>query len=488
MRTMGQHIKRILRFSFLVLMWMTLFVTMGFSQETRRKYTVKNGRMYIELSRNLADAEIDRFIKEFDLYELGLKTFLRKNIDDSLIKSGWKIEVNDKNICIISKPLLPYDNLNNPADKIVGLENRSFAERFPSVNNGIVMGYNRFRYKAPFAVKDGEVIFFLRGNERARTVMLAGNFNDWRPDALSMTRTDSGWIASVKLGPGKWWYKFIVNGRWIVDPDNGISENDGMGNINSVYYRPNATFVLNGYTNAVRVFLAGSFNNWRQRELDMVRTPTGWRLPLYLAEGTHTYKFIVDGVWYADVNNKEKLPDGNGGFNSVLRIGKPYVFTLKGNTNARTVAVSGTFNGWRTDELLLNKVAGGWELPYVLGPGNYQYKYLVDGKWISDPENPITADNQMGNSFLIIQPNYTFRLKGYGKAKKVYLAGTFNSWSPNSFAMRKDGDDWIFPVHLHIGKHLYKFVVDGNWILDPNNKLWEQNKEGTGNSILWISK
>jgi hypothetical protein len=35
---------------------------------------------------------------------------------------------------------------------------------------------------------------------------------------------------------------------------------------------------------------------------------------------------------------------------------------------------------------------------------------------------------------------------------------------------------------------LYKFIVDGKWILDPGNKLWEQNAENTGNSILWIDK
>ena len=150
--------------------------------------------------------------------------------------------------------------------------------------------------------------------------------------------------------------------------------------------------------------------------------------------------------------------------------------------------LSGSFNGWRTDELNMTKTATGWELPYALGPGNYQYKFFVENKWISDPDNPLTADNKMGNSFLIIQPNYTFRLKGKGNARQVYIAGNFNDWSPNSFPMRKEGDDWVFTVHLHIGKHLYKYIIDGNWVIDPGNKLWEQNEYGTGNSVLWIGK
>ena len=70
----------------------------------------------------------------------------------------------------------------------------------------------------------------------------------------------------------------------------------------------------------------------------------------------------------------------------------------------------------------------------------------------------------------------------------MYIAGDFNDWSPNSFPMRKDGDDWVFTVHLHIGKHLYKYIIDGNWVIDPGNKLWEQNEYGTGNSVIWIGK
>ncbi|MEI9810165.1 MAG: glycoside hydrolase [Bacteroidota bacterium] len=85
-----------------------------------------------------------------------------------------------------------------------------------------------------------------------------------------------------------------------------------------------------------------------------------------------------------------------------------------------------------------------------------------------------------------MQPNYTFRLKGFSNAKTIYLAGDFNNWSPNTFAMKKQGSEWVLAVHLSAGKHLYKLVVDGKWIIDPANKLWEQNEQETGNSVLWI--
>ncbi|MGZ8549538.1 MAG: glycogen-binding domain-containing protein, partial [Chitinophagaceae bacterium] len=92
------------------------------------------------------------------------------------------------------------------------------------------------------------------------------------------------------------------------------------------------------------------------------------------------------------------------------------------------------------------------------------------------------------NSYLVVSPNYTFRLKGFADAKKVFLSGDFNGWSPDGLAMIKDGDEWVFSLYVTPGKVRYKFVVDGNWILDPSNKLWEQNEYGTGNSIVWIEK
>jgi hypothetical protein len=38
---------------------------------------------------------------------------------------------------------------------------------------------------------------------------------------------------------------------------------------------------------------------------------------------------------------------------------------------------------------------GQWETTLALGPGRYQYKFLVDGEWIVDP----TAKQNVANAF-----------------------------------------------------------------------------------------
>jgi len=72
-----------------------------------------------------------------------------------------------------------------------------------------------------------------------------------------------------------------------------------------------------------QVSLAGDFNNWNKLAAPMQRAKDGsWSTSVELPEGTHSYKFVVDGdTWLADPQNVLKLADGNGGNNSVLRLG-----------------------------------------------------------------------------------------------------------------------------------------------------------------------
>jgi hypothetical protein len=443
------------------------------------KYSVKNGSEVIELSKKLSDKQLDEFILNFDLSELDLKNFLKANKPDSLLKRGWLVAVNNEMMVVLTRPLFGLNLFDLLSEKI------HFNPFEQTSNNtaAVRYGFNKFNKKYPFLEKDSLVIFYLRNNLKASTVLLAGNFTNWQEGALPMKRTDSGWIAYIKLGAGKYAYKFIVDGYWITDGDNQLNENDGEGNTNSVYYKTNVPFKLNGFTDAKKVYLAGSFNDWREKELLMTKIATGWELPVLLTEGTHTYKFIVDGNWIADAKNPERLPDGNGDYNSVLRLGNTHTFKLNGYTSADKIILSGSFNGWKEDELFMKKTATGWELPYTIGPGNYEYKFIVDGEWIADPGNQYKGND--GNSYLVISPNYTFKITA-PDAKKVFLAGDFNGWNPASLPMIREGDTWTFNLFLAPGKHRYKFIVDGEWIKDPANKLWEENEYETGNSIVWI--
>jgi hypothetical protein len=472
-----------LRKLLLPVMALVMICSNAAAQPPLKAFVVKKGYIYITLSKNIPAEELDAFVTQYSLQELDLKTFFKSNRPDSLLKLGWDINLNNSEMLVLSKNMSAADKLTDPVEKIL-LAQKHFNNGYGYANKEPQYGFNRFVKKYPFAVKDSLVTFFFRGNTNAGNVMLAGTFNDWNPDALAMKKVDSGWIAIVKLGPGKHYYKFIVDDKWTIDKDNELFENDGDGNDNSVYYKTNYVFMLAGYTNAGKVIIAGSFNNWEENELKMERWGQGWLKHVYLAEGTHTYRFIADGNWFSDPANTEQYPNEFGETNSVVCMGKPHVFFLKGNLNAGKVMLMGSFNQWRNYELEMRKTDSGWIFPYVLGHGNYEYTFEVDGRKLTDA----STGKEKPNETLILSPNYTFRLKGYTNAKQICLAGSFNNWSPGSFAMRKEGDEWVIEQHLAPGKHVYKFVVDGKWIADPANELREPNEFGEENSVMWVKE
>ena len=51
---------------------------------------------------------------------------------------------------------------------------------------------------------------------------MAGTFNDWEPSAHPMEEGAAGeWVLAVPLEPGRYEYKFIVDGVWCCDPAAG---------------------------------------------------------------------------------------------------------------------------------------------------------------------------------------------------------------------------------------------------------------------------
>lgn len=69
-----------------------------------------------------------------------------------------------------------------------------------------------------------------------------------------------------------------------------------------------------------------------------------------------------------------------------------------------SVAVAGEFNDWTPEPLRANPVTGVLEAMLSIKPGYSQYRLVVDGKWMPDPFNPVSAPNPFGgsNSVLVV--------------------------------------------------------------------------------------
>jgi chromosome partitioning protein len=69
-----------------------------------------------------------------------------------------------------------------------------------------------------------------------KSVQIAGDFNDWVPEALDFRKTQGQevWHKEIPLKPGGYAYKYIIDGRWIPDPANNEGVDDRCGGRNSI--------------------------------------------------------------------------------------------------------------------------------------------------------------------------------------------------------------------------------------------------------------
>jgi 1,4-alpha-glucan branching enzyme len=82
---------------------------------------------------------------------------------------------------------------------------------------------------------------------------------------------------------------------------------------------------------------------------------------------------------------------------------KPALFKLYA-PQAKRVSLAGTFNNWNTKTVSAKKDArGNWTAKVNLKPGRYEYKFVVDGNWTSDPNCASHAPNSFGSQNCVIE-------------------------------------------------------------------------------------
>lgn len=301
---------------------------------------------------------------------------------------------------------------------------------------------------------DGTTVTFSLDAPDAQSVYLTGDFNDWSETATPMEQTDGTWHVQLELEPRRYEYKFLVDGVYMEDPDNPKTNPDPYGGVNSVLVVPQAgddepALPQDAYADRVeplkripdenvieftyenpdaeKVSVAGDFNDWSTEANPMTKGENGvWRTSIEIPAGKYEYKFVVDGNYITDPNNPKTVPDPYGGENSLLVVGeeveakpqakpqpKPAAETAEGtyeytfkyyNPSARQVNVAGDFNSWSPDATPMESDGeGNWTATVELEPGTYGYKFVVDGSWQPDPENPRTKPDGYGGVNSIIE-------------------------------------------------------------------------------------
>jgi 1,4-alpha-glucan branching enzyme len=70
---------------------------------------------------------------------------------------------------------------------------------------------------------------------------------------------------------------------------------------------------------------------------------------------------------------------------------------------------------------------------------------------------------------------------------KIFVAGTFNNWDPRQLELKEKTGVFGATMPLPLGRHEYKFVIDGVWCVDPECTEWVPNSLGSLNSVVTVA-
>lgn len=85
-----------------------------------------------------------------------------------------------------------------------------------------------------------------------------------------------------------------------------------------------------------------------------------------------------------------------------------------------------------------------------------------------------------------IRQSFTFRYRPAQAPQQLTLFGSFNSWNRSSLPLRDEDGDGLYEIRIPLepGRYEYKFFVDGEEVLDPENPDRIPNPFGSFNSVI----
>jgi hypothetical protein len=155
--------------------------------------------------------------------ELSGSVEFRKGINSIFVACCWNARPDKLLLTLSDESGLPVPGLSNEVERIVDgfeqLADQGDAER-----------------SEPEAEEQRVEVILKFESPQASEVCVVGSFNNWETGATNMQLDPTGtWTVRLLLAPGRYAYKFIVDGESRVpDPNAEMLEPDGFGGMNSI--------------------------------------------------------------------------------------------------------------------------------------------------------------------------------------------------------------------------------------------------------------
>lgn len=199
--------------------------------ELKRKFDSLMCQSFINFNTKLKEgASFGQPITEYDPGSMGFRDFVRlarelistnipETVPQSILRQADELAARAEQLLATTKPLLGGR-----------MEEES---REPSTDAQI-----QAKIEQIYGVRQTDAgVLFVAHAPGAREVKLAGDFNNWSPDTTPMDTNGNphDFRALIKLPPGRYRYRLVVDGTWTQDPFNSYVESNPYGELNSVF-------------------------------------------------------------------------------------------------------------------------------------------------------------------------------------------------------------------------------------------------------------
>ncbi len=170
-----------------------------------------------------------------------------------------------------------------------------------------------------------EMVLILPETSRRRAAELAERIRQRTAETL-FDRMQSQPLGKITLSAGVATFPVdaATEDDLIKKADNSLYQAKSRGRNRVVAFEPPIKITLSyrPYRQVSKVALVGNFNNWDKETDPMAPQPDGsFQFVIALNPGLYHYKFVLDDAeWIPDPNCPERVHDGLGGDNSVLRV------------------------------------------------------------------------------------------------------------------------------------------------------------------------
>lgn len=197
--------------------------------ELKKHFAQQMFKTIINFNTKLKEAaSIGQPINEYEPASKGHKDFAA--LVDELISSNARVERVEQ-VDLLDREL---DAISSSADELLAMIDPAASDETDKIKDVADLDSKLADF---YGIRQfGEAVTFATLYPRAETVQIAGDFNNWQPEKTVMQKVgDNGcWQLKLPLGPGRYRYRLVVDGKWQQDPYNEKMEMNPYGEFNSI--------------------------------------------------------------------------------------------------------------------------------------------------------------------------------------------------------------------------------------------------------------